>query len=363
MSNSTASLPPGERQSWVLNEPVVGVRIVGTVASDADYLLGGRSLYHVGSKPPVRNGDAGAGEIVLDHPHVSTQHCTIEQRNGRWIVFDRGSRNGVFVGDEPERRTMFELVPGLAFRVASVPFVAYSEAGRRARARMQRYFGLTNPFQAAVEGVLRVAGERRHVVLVEPPGGGALGIARALHDSSPRASWPFEIVEQIGGERDQRKILDRVAYGTLVVAAAALPERRVPMIEWLASWDYNVRLVVVAPKGMRLAPVLGERLLTETAIISIPTLAERKAELGTLAAALRHDVAVRLGRMDIDLKPSDLRTIEARPWPENIDELEMYVERLLALRAHNGKLRQAAKWLGKVPGTLVAWKKKYGLDG
>jgi len=113
MSHGTASLPPQERQSWVLNDAVVGVRIVRT---SIDYVLAGRELYWIGR---TRIHEQGAGSIVIDNPHVSDRHATIELRNGRWIVFDRDSRNGIFVGDE--RRTMFELVPGFAERQLDLP--------------------------------------------------------------------------------------------------------------------------------------------------------------------------------------------------------------------------------------------------
>lgn len=350
MGNGTASLPPQERQSWILNDAVVGIRIVGT---SFDYLLAGRELYWIGR---TQFHEQGAGSIVIDNPHVSDRHATIEQRNGRWIVFDRDSRNGIYVGDE--RRTMFELVPGLSFRIASIPLVAYSEGGRRARAQMQRYFGLGDGFQVTVEGVLRAAGERRHIALVEPPGGGALAVARAIHDASSRATWPFEVVSALGSERDQRKLLDRAAYGTIVIPAEALPARKAPIFDWLASWSHQVRLTVIVPPGTRLATVLPDALLTGATIIPIPTLAERTSELSALATHVRNDVCVRLGRMDLDLAPADLRGIEARAWPDNIRELETYVERLLALRAFP-KQAHAAKWLGVVPSTLVAWKQKY----
>ncbi len=350
MSQGTASLPPQERQSWLLNEAVVGIRIVGT---SVDYVLAGRELYWIGR---TQIHEQGAGSIVIDNPHVSDRHATIELRNGRWIVFDRNSRNGVFVGDE--RRTMFELVPGISFRIASIPMVAYSEGGRRARAQMQRYFGLGDGFQVTVEGVLRTAGERRHLALSEPPGGGALAVARAIHDASSRATWPFEVVSELGSERDQRKLLDRAAYGTIVIPAEALPARKAAIFDWLASWSHQVRLTVIVPTSTRLVSVLPDALLTGTTIIPLPPLSERASEVGALAAHVRNDVCIRLGRMDLDLSPSDVRAIEARAWPENIRELETYVERLLALRAFP-KQAHAARWLGVVPSTLVAWKQKY----
>ncbi len=79
-----------------------------------------------------------------------------------------------------------------------------SEGSRRARAQMQRYFGLGDGFQVTVEGVVRAAGERRHLALVEPPGGGALAVARAIHDASSRATRPFDVVSRLGCEREQR---------------------------------------------------------------------------------------------------------------------------------------------------------------
>ena len=157
------------------------------------------------------------------------------------------------------------------------------------------------------------------------------------------------------------ELLDRAAYGTIVIPADALPARKAPIFDWLATWSHQVRLTVIVPPGTRLAAVLPESLLTGTTIIPIPTLAERRSELGELAAHLRNDVCIRLGRMDLDLTPPDLRAIEARAWPENFRELEAYVERLLALRAFP-KQAHAAKWLGVVPSTLVAWKHKYGVE-
>lgn len=356
MSGPTASLPPTERQSWVLHEPVVGIRIAGT---SRDYLLSGRQAWGVGRAPVV--ADAVTGSIVIDSPHVSERHCTIELRNGRWIVLDQGSRNGLYLGDEKERRTMIELVPGVTFRIASIPLVAYSDAGRRGYMLLQRYLGFADAFQLEVEAALRVAATRRHVVLVQPPGGDGIAVARILHDASSRASWPFEVVKEVGAsEREQIALLDRAVCGSIVVRADAFPGHRAPLRGWLAAWQYNVRLFAIAPTGVRLAPLLGEELLRETAVIPIPTLARRTGEVAQLAAQLGHDVSVRLGRLDITLTPDDLAAITAREWPGNIEELHTYVERVLALRAHGGNAHQAARWLGKKHNTILAWRKRYG---
>lgn len=355
MGNGTASLPPSERQSWILDDPVMGFRIAGT---SLEFLLPGRDVWAVGRVAAPSEG--GVGSIIIDSPHVSERHCTIEHRHGRWIVFDQDSRNGIYLGDE--RRTMIELVPGLAFRIASIPCVAFSEAGRRGRATLQRYLGFADAFQLGVEAALRLASERRHVALVEPPGGAALAVARVLHDASPRATWPFEVVTEIGGEREQRKLMDRAACGTVVFRAEHLPSERTPLLRWFAGWTYNVRLIVLTPPGKRLAPVLGEDLLRATSVIPIPTLAERAGEIPALAAQLAHDVCVRLGRMDLGLTRDDLAAIARLSWPGNYEELRDYVERLIALRAHDGRVRPAARWLDTAHGTLLAWKKKYGMN-
>jgi hypothetical protein len=362
MHDRTASLLPQERQSWLLHDEVVGIRVVGTVVPAADYLLAGHERHWIGREPP---SEADTGRFAIPSPHVSKAHCTIERRNGRWLVFDRGSRTGIYqVGaSEGERRTTIELVPGLAFRVGPIPLVAYSQPGRTARVAIQHYFGLQDHFQVTVEAVLRTAGERKHVVLMAPPGGRGNKVAEALHGASTRASWPYEMVTEISPrEADQRRLLDRLAYGTLVVPFDGLPRPDAPIFTWLATWTHNVRLVILAAKGTRVSDGLGEAMLTASAIIAIPTLAERRGEIGAVAASIRHEVSLRLSRRDLDLSPADLAKIEGLPWPKNLQELEEYVTRLLALRAFATEA-EAARWVGITKSALSQWKKKYGFTG
>jgi hypothetical protein len=347
---TTARLDDGARQSWILGEPVDGVRIRGT---HLDYALppSPDDVIEVGS------GVSSRFAIRIDSPHVSRLHCTIERRNGRWIVVDGKNKNGIFVGDE--RRTLIELVPGLSFRVGPVPLVAYSTAGQRARGMLERYFGGTDAHALGVEAVLASANEARHIIVQQPPGGGGLAIARAIHAASPRASWPIH-TERLGEtRREQLAALNATAYGTLATRSDQLPSNRDELMKTLAAWSYHVRFVLIAPRDQRVGGLVGDELLTAATLVMVPTIAERRGELDALVGRLRQDVGLRLGAPDVALNEKQWAYVRAHAWPENLEELERFVERVLALRVHKGNLRASAKALGLSPSAMIQWGKAH----
>jgi hypothetical protein len=358
MTKHTVSLPEGARQSFLITEPVVGIRIPGT---PFDYLLGSEEeVIEIGSEPPPPlNGTPRPKRIVVQSPHVSRLHCTIERRNKRWIIVaNSNAKNGIFVGDAKhgERRTMIELVPGLQFSLGPVSFVAYSAAERRARVALQRYFGLGDAHAAVIDGVLALANQARHVILQQPTGGGGLAIARTIHEASPRVSWPFTTPTDLGEtRRDFLSLLNQTAYGTLAIRSEQLPVHRDELMRLLASWEYPVRLILVMPRDQRASKVVGEELLTAATIVTVPTLVERRDELRSLALLLMQEAGFRLGISNPELPPKVWTYIDRHTWPENLDEFERFIERVLAFRLHGGKLRKAAAALNVSPAGMSGW--------
>jgi hypothetical protein len=365
MAKRTESMPEGARQSWILTEPVVGVRIPG---SPFDYFLGQEEhVIEVGSEPaPPANGSPQPRRMVVRSPHVSRLHCTIERRNDRWIVVAHpGAKNGIYVGDanQGERRTMIELVPGLRFSIGSVPFVAYSGAEMRARVAFRRYFGLGDAHAATVDGVLALANGTRHVIVQQPTGGGGLAIAQAIHDASPRVTWPFIAPGKLGDtRREWLAVLNATAYGTLALRSEQLPVHREELLRLLASWEYPVRLVLIMPRAQRAANVVGDALLTSASLVTVPTIAERRDELVGLVALLCQEAGLTLGIAGAALTPKLWAYMERHTWPENLEELERFVERALAVRLYKGKLRKAAAALGNVSAAgMIKWARRHNV--
>ena len=73
---------------------------------------------HVGSRYLARAGyrlGRNSGEIIIPDKKISSIHAQIEDQNGQLVLVDRGSSNGLFVGDQ--RVSSIVLMPGVRFRV------------------------------------------------------------------------------------------------------------------------------------------------------------------------------------------------------------------------------------------------------
>lgn len=131
----------------------------------------------------------GAGcEIPLDDARVSRRHARIESREGRWLVADLGSKNGVSV-DGRRVAGPVELPDACWLSLGGLlaRFERLSEAERQARAerereRWQSTLGLHRRLTPAadlprlltrlLESVLELSGAERGFVLLARPGGG-----------------------------------------------------------------------------------------------------------------------------------------------------------------------------------------------
>ena len=80
------------------------------------------------SLPTVLGRDQDAGIAVLHHS-ISRQHCELFERSGQLVVRDKGSANGIFVGDQRVEEAVLQ--PGDTFTVGPLTFQAvYEPAGQ-----------------------------------------------------------------------------------------------------------------------------------------------------------------------------------------------------------------------------------------
>ena len=74
------------------------------------------------SKPVVTVGRAQTNDVMIDDGTISRQHATIKWEDGRFHVYDLGSSNGTFVGDQRVRAPI-ALEDGSAVRFGAVELV------------------------------------------------------------------------------------------------------------------------------------------------------------------------------------------------------------------------------------------------
>jgi DNA-binding NtrC family response regulator len=188
------------------------------------------------------------------------------------------------------------------------------------------------------------------VLILGETGVGKTELVRTLHREGPRAGKPLVVVpcEQLsfagsdlaghepgawsGARERSLGYARRAAGGTLVldrVDELRAEEQRVliPIVEGrvrpvgsASEERVDFRVVAVARRADRLIPGLRARL--EGAILRIPPLRERRAEIPTLVRELLQ------GRRAITADA--LALLAAHPWPGNLPELRGRVEEILA---------------------------------
>jgi len=353
-SGATVTAPESERPVWTA-DPVIGLRIRNTL-TEFDLPVWRRE---------TSIGRAKTCDVVLPSAAVSSVHCMIERREGGiCVVHDRGSKNGIL--SERTHRRMFELSAGSLFMVGNVPMVAFSASMQGVRATLQYFLGFDERHQRGVEDALEAAGQRLHVLLAAPPGGQADRVAEILHGSGPGARQPFHVAPRIpAGRRAQRELFSAASNGTLVLGVDDVPGEIVVVRECLRSNAFNARVIAV---GRDPASAVGSEMLEgsgpgHAVAVHIPALIERaETDRMKLVSILGEATARRLGVEPFSVSPY-LGALLRHDWPNNLDELEETIERLLVLQREGGNQRAAARALGLSRGSWARWFQAFRQDG
>lgn len=311
---------------------------------------------------PVIVGTSAACRVRLRDRAVSRRHCRIEPRpTGGVILRDLDSRNGTWV--DGRRIGTIQLDAGACIAVGSsmlqlvrrekpetVSIVAESTAMRTVLAEVDRF--------AHIELPVLVQGES---------GVGKEGVARALHERSPRRRGPFvalnaaaltpTLVESelfghtrgafSGAVGEHRGVFEQAGGGTLFLdEIGELPSNlQSRLLRVLETWKVrrvgdereravDVRLVCATHRDLHAMADEGEfrhdllyRLLQ--LVIAIPPLRERVDDVLPLARHFLSGAEPSVGPRE--LSPEAAEVLLAQPWPGNARVLRNVVVHAAAL--------------------------------
>jgi DNA-binding NtrC family response regulator len=361
---------------------------------------------------PFAVGTAEGVSLRLSDETVSRYHLELRSTpKGLWFR-DLGSTNGTHLGAGPSLtevaegtatgvirltigETRLELQPegdhestpetpaapvvSQALREAPLATQALREAPLATQALREaplvsafgRLLGVS-PAMQAVFGVLRDAAPTSAPVLITGESGtGKELAARAIHDASPRAGRPFEVVdcgglpptliesELFGHERGaftgaltaREGAFERADGGTVFLdelgelplelqpkLLRVLGEREVRRVGAPKSRRVDVRIVAATNRDLRQRVNTGEfraDLFFRLAVIQVrmPALRHRLDDLPILVPGLLEAIA-RDRDLAVEIEPDEeLYTALARhAWPGNVRELRNYLEQLVILR-------------------------------
>ncbi len=229
--------------------------------------------------------------------------------------------------------------------------------------------GKSQPMQAILEMVRRIASARTSVLITGESGTGKEMVARAIHEHGPRAAQPFVVVncgalpsqlmesELFGHEKgsftgatQKTEGLVRAAEGgTLfldeigelpldlqVKLLRVLQDRRVRPVGGSREVDVDIRVVAATNRDIEADVEAGHfrrDLFYRLNVIRLhlPPLRERVQDIPLLAHHLIDKHCALAGRAPLELGEDARRWLLQQPYPGNVRELENVVERAVTL--------------------------------
>jgi hypothetical protein len=337
-------------REWVIDDAVVRLRVWGT------------EVVHMLPAPPLNEWTIGAAETCafqLDDAtaRVSRLHARLVRHQGKWLLHDLGSKNGMRI--DGARRAEIVLEPGAEISIGGLTLIAESDRSIELRGFLARLLGWRGDRAEVVDHALRsirLAATRR-VALVLRGDGDLVPIARALHRRALGADRPFIVCDP---RRRQTRATIRspenyetgmpafaaATGGSLCVRSLRLPEDFRGVIAALRDPNSQVQLVICAQPSEA-----GESYLTVP--LTVPSLTRRPDELDRIITEYAEDALAELGIRPLGFLSADHAWVRMHA-ASSLPAIETATLRLVAIR-ESRNLSAAAARLGMAPVSLSRW--------
>mgnify|MGYP001489933819 CR=1 FL=1 len=312
-------------------------------------------------------GANASNDIVLEDPYVSGFHARVYMKDGRPMVEDVGSRNGVFLGEQKIQAA--EATAGAQIRVGQTvmlvaeqnPAQTTTQSGRQSG----QMIGKSDSIEKLRKVLRRVAASDIPVLLTGETGTGKEVAATLVAELSARSSKPLIVLncgaltrdlvesELFGHEKgaftgaNERKVgaFEAANGGTLFLdeigelpldmqpkLLRALENSEVRRLGSPKSFHVDVRVVAATNRKLEEEVVAGrfrEDLLHRLNIVTVelPPLRQRASDIEELA--MHFVAAFSPGTETVTLAPAALAKLKDHVWPGNIRELEQCIRNIL----------------------------------
>jgi transcriptional regulator with AAA-type ATPase domain len=306
-------------------------------------------------------GSSGRVDVRVFDRAVSARHCSLELRDGRMVVRDLGSKNGVYVGGARLERAMLfsgsSCTIGKATLTCSASRGPFGGADEPTGSPLPGIVGTSRAMRRVAQEVRRLTDVRGAVLLRGETGTGKDVLARALHCMGPRRSRPFlplnvgtlprELAdaELFGYERGAftgahvaregafveahggTLFLDEIAELPLdlqVKLLRVLEDGEVRPLGAKARRKVDVRVVSAtwAPLHRRVAEgAFRQDLYQRLAVfvVEVPPLRERRSDIPALVNCFLNELRSEVGEKEVS--SAALSRLAAYGWPGNVREL------------------------------------------
>jgi len=347
-------------EQWQLTDDVIGLRLWAT---DRNRLM---PVPMEDLLAPPEELVIGAGEaswLRLEDPQgrVSRRHATLSFRDGKWLLRDTGSTNGLVVNGVKCVEVVLEA--GMEIWLGGVTLVAESKRSVAVRGFLARLLGWGEGSMQAIDLALRSirVAAIRCAPLVLCGEDELVLVARALHRRVLGAERPFIVCDPRRKRTDPNvrspenyqsgmEGLRAAKHGTLCIWNRPLPSDFAEMQSALGNPDTRVQLVVCVTE-----PCDAEAF--SAFVINVPALSGRASDLPRIVEEYAHDITYELEEPRNSFGRSDQEWAIERA-SSSLPEIEKAILRVLVLRQFDGNRTLAAAKLGMDPWSLNKWAKR-----
>jgi transcriptional regulator with PAS, ATPase and Fis domain len=346
-------------QDGKLEFPAVEVRVLDGPDRGASHQVGPNG---------VRVGTATGCQLRLTDRTVSRLHCELRVAGAAVRIVDSGSTNGTFV--DGVRIFSAEVRSGSRIRVGESVLGVMAGQERYTvelspRHRFGDVVGASVEMRRLYSVLEKIAPTESSVLIQGETGTGKELVARALHDASSRAKFPFVVVDCgaiaenlieselfghvrgafSGALNDRRGLFEEANGGTLFLdeigelppplqprLLRVLESREVRRVGANVSRPVDVRVVAATNRSLARSINLGtfrDDLYYRLAVVELelPPLRARPEDIPLLA-----EVFYKRYAGDTEKPPPELlASLTSRAWPGNVRELRNFVERSVSL--------------------------------
>jgi hypothetical protein len=343
---------------WQINDEVLSLRVWATERSQALPTASGKE-WTIGSE------ESAWLRLEDSQGRVSRKHASISRREGKWILRDSGSMNGVIV--QGRRCVEVVLEPAQEIWLGGITMIAESGRSMVLRGFLRRLLGWGSDRARAVDLALRslrIAAMREAALVLYGGDDDIVLLARALHRHALGADRPFVMCDPSRTQADDNvrvvrnykkgmEALKAAKRGSLCIWDKLPPRDFVDVKRALQDPDARTTLIVCMQQPAD-AEALG------VTPIMIPSVKRRTDDLPQIVDEYGRDAGAELG-----LPPADFPN-EYREWivaneATSFTNIEKAALRLLALREADGNAGRAAKLLGMGRWSLSKWIRRRSL--
>jgi DNA-binding NtrC family response regulator len=327
----------------------------------------GERTYEI-TRRGVTIGSDASNDVVITDPYVSSFHARVAMEDGRCMVHDGGSRNGVFIGEQKVHAA--EVKPPAKVKIGRIDVqIAAGESAVEESAPAVDYVGVSSISNEVRTVAMRMATNDAPVLVLGETGTGKEVAARLIGTSGPRAGKPFVAIN-CGAL--SRSLIESELFGHEKGAFTGAEKRKLGAFEQAQGGTLFLDEVGELPLDLQpqLLRVLETGILRRVGGIEdvpvrvrVVAATNRQLDDEVLAGRFREDLFHRLHVLSLSLIPlrdhpedipvlvahflkqfvpdgspvtfddAAMKKLSGHVWPGNIRELRNVVQRAVLMRA------------------------------